>query len=508
MGPYAKVGWLVMTLLAVCAGLTDLSNDGVGANWESQTIASSSSQEGAKLFLREVSPTEAIVDDFEGGFANWTLSGNCWRGSQPAEASRFRTQVSGIEGSRFAFSFNSSNQDTGVASSKSFVLNKRYMDFKIAGGAFKGETCINLLVDGKVVRSSTGDNTLALVRKCWDLQTYSGRTASLEIVDKSTSNSYGFVAVDDIRLSSVPMGLSTSELLRRPYDWGNPTDPLVGGFKPSISLSTSLYISENGDAAIAARKVGAEFTPEFLSVLDLQRMMIVTDHAIPYRQGEAFAICASKIEKLCDSTCKKLSFEPSHFQCQYMAARALCIWLASSSDTDREKVSKEEHQRRKDPRYLFSMPRLKLFCSGTANIILAIAKELSQTYWSECSYVGGWQRDFGQIVTWRTDHAWNVFKLDGEIYLPADVSFLRNKFEWKAPVGPSIDRFALPVSRECLELFYSLHFGYFQAQRGKKQAWDSDVPLEPNPFFTVGFKDWANLDTSAFRKLENLIMKT
>ncbi|HEY3556110.1 MAG TPA: GH32 C-terminal domain-containing protein [Kribbella sp.] len=71
------------------------------------------------------------------------------------------------------------------------------------------ETGVNLVVDGKVVRSATGANSEAMDWTSWDLQDLIGKQAHLEVVDHS-SGGWGHVLADDFRLSDAP-ALSTNE---------------------------------------------------------------------------------------------------------------------------------------------------------------------------------------------------------------------------------------------------------------------------------------------------------
>ena len=55
-----------------------------------------------------------------------------------------------------------------------------------AAGPWAQETTVNLVVDGKVVRSATGANQPSLDWVSWDLADLQGRTARMQIVDTAT----------------------------------------------------------------------------------------------------------------------------------------------------------------------------------------------------------------------------------------------------------------------------------------------------------------------------------
>ena len=58
--------------------------------------------------------------------------------------------------------------------------------FWIGGGNHPGETCINLLVDGKIVRTAAGHDSNQMRQEGFDVRKLQGKTARLEIVDKAT----------------------------------------------------------------------------------------------------------------------------------------------------------------------------------------------------------------------------------------------------------------------------------------------------------------------------------
>src|SRR5262249_2114227 len=65
-----------------------------------------------------------------------------------------------------------------------------------------GKTCINLLVDGKAVRTATGPNkvpggTERLDADAWDVADLAGKKARIEIVDQATGG-WGHINIDHI----------------------------------------------------------------------------------------------------------------------------------------------------------------------------------------------------------------------------------------------------------------------------------------------------------------------
>ncbi|HEU4751819.1 MAG TPA: GH32 C-terminal domain-containing protein, partial [Armatimonadota bacterium] len=134
--------------------------------------------------------------------------------------------VSGYEGQGLVNSFFRGDGTTGTLLSPEFAVSRRYVSFLIGGGGFPGKTCMELLVEGKVVRSATGPNTQSggserLEPQYWDVAEFAGRPARLRIVDDATGG-WGHINVDQIVLTdsrpAVPLANASRELqLRQRY---------------------------------------------------------------------------------------------------------------------------------------------------------------------------------------------------------------------------------------------------------------------------------------------------
>ena len=94
---------------------------------------------------------------------------------------------------------------TGTLTSRPFVIARNFIAFWIGGGDHPGKTCINLLIDGKVVRSATGHNNNAMRRESMDVRQFQGKTARLEIVNKE-SGPWGNIGIAEIVFTDRPVG--------------------------------------------------------------------------------------------------------------------------------------------------------------------------------------------------------------------------------------------------------------------------------------------------------------
>jgi fructan beta-fructosidase len=147
--------------------------------------------------------------DFEGAdYGSWKVQGKAF-GTAPAKgAFPGQMELTGFEGKGFVNTFLGGDGPTGTLTSPEFTIERDYIKFLIGGGGFKDKTCMNLLIDGKVVLTATGPNTdpggsEALDWDNWDVKPHKGGKAVIQIVDDA-SGGWGHVNVDQIVLSDTP----------------------------------------------------------------------------------------------------------------------------------------------------------------------------------------------------------------------------------------------------------------------------------------------------------------
>ena len=110
--------------------------------------------------------------------------------------------VDGFQGKGLVNSFHGGDGTTGTLTSPEFKIERKFITFLIGGGRDAAKTCMNLLVDGKVVRTATGPNdkpggSEALAPESWDVSEFAGKTAVIQIVDQATGG-WGHINVDQI----------------------------------------------------------------------------------------------------------------------------------------------------------------------------------------------------------------------------------------------------------------------------------------------------------------------
>lgn len=172
-------------------------------------------------------PSDILVADFEWetwGERGWSTTGEAFGPGPSPGTLPGQMEVSGFEGARLVNSFHGGDGPTGTLTSPPFKIERTFLNFLIGGGGYGGKTCMNLLVDGLVVRTATGSNTQpggseALEWSSWDVDDLIGSEAVVQIVD-AQSGGWGHVTIDHIVQSDRKAELGTIRrelLVDRPF---------------------------------------------------------------------------------------------------------------------------------------------------------------------------------------------------------------------------------------------------------------------------------------------------
>jgi uncharacterized protein (DUF608 family) len=167
---------------------------------------------GSLVELRIDSPVDTtkqpappiVFADFEGtDYGTWKVEGEAFgvapsKGTEPTQ-----NPVTGFQGHGLVNSYRGSDALTGKLTSPPFKVERRFVNFLIGGGSHPNETCVNLVIDGKVVASATGRNDERLAWAYFDVAAHYGKQATLEIVD-SRKDGWGHVNVDQIEFADTP----------------------------------------------------------------------------------------------------------------------------------------------------------------------------------------------------------------------------------------------------------------------------------------------------------------
>jgi fructan beta-fructosidase len=212
---------------------------------------------------------DILIADFEGkDYGDWKTTGTAF-GDGPARGTLLNQMpVSGFLGKGLVNSFNGGDDSTGTLTSPEFKVERRFLNFLIGGGKYPGETCINLLIDGNVVRTATGPNDRPggaeeLDWHAWDVKDLAGKKAIIEIVDKRKGG-WGHINVDHI---------VQSDSAKKPKGWVSRLLPIDERFLhfpvKNGSLQRRVRVLE-GDRVVREFDIElAESKPDFLAFIDV-----------------------------------------------------------------------------------------------------------------------------------------------------------------------------------------------------------------------------------------------
>jgi len=144
---------------------------------------------------------------------------------------------------------------TGKLTGKTFKVERNFLEFWIGGGKHAGRTCLNLVVDGKVVRTATGADSNKMRAETFRLDDLAGKDAHIEIVD-AESGAWGNIGVGRIIQTDNPQTIIPLEAMA---DYGTLSiavlgsgtpDPASGGLHRA-AVSQTVTVQPGGSETIA-----------------------------------------------------------------------------------------------------------------------------------------------------------------------------------------------------------------------------------------------------------------
>lgn len=285
--------------------LIGLAVEGVSQSAARLPVYVAAARELANAKLPEAARSPRLLFDFEdGSYEGWIVEGEAF-GAAPQEAASIASYQGDVQ-AQGRFFINShcarqsteqresrcSDQMTGRLTSPEFTLDRDAMTMLVGGGGHAGKTCVNLLVDGQVVRTATGRNNNRMEPIRWDVSAWRNQSAQLEIVDQHQGG-WGNIGVDHVQLTDdgetkrrlSPARLAaikaraeqdglrlealtawTQLLLTARFQGDHPLRPLVKGQEPKAAVSSSLappeeatVIADFTEANAALMQDGASF---------------------------------------------------------------------------------------------------------------------------------------------------------------------------------------------------------------------------------------------------------
>ncbi|MCW1883482.1 c-type cytochrome [Luteolibacter flavescens] len=138
-----------------------------------------------------------VLQAFEGdGYGDWKTEGTAFGlAPVPGKMDGLTAELSGYSQDSLACSAHGGDVAKGTLTSPEIRIAENYICFLVAGGKHPGKTAVQLLIDGKVVREATGENTLQCKTAVWDVTEFKGKTARIRLIDDE-SGQWGIIAAD------------------------------------------------------------------------------------------------------------------------------------------------------------------------------------------------------------------------------------------------------------------------------------------------------------------------
>ena len=409
--------------------------------------------------------TSTVLFDFENGtFDGWTLTGDCWD-KEPATTKTFVDRqgnplVSGIVGNGYLTTLYKNSMTTGKAVSKEFVIDKPFISFRIGGGHYPKEACLNLVVEGKIVRSETGNNSAELSLAHWDVYALMGKSARLEIVDSSQNMNRGYVMVDDIRQTSYSN-------VKWPYT--------------SFQRQNTLHFDD----------LPFDIQPRYDAVVNRIYAELDTP-AMRLQPGENIDGIVQRLRNLSNRAAGWAGATDTLTK-QLLIAEAVAGWVRHNV----QYVLLPQNQRKvgNDPNNIVREKQPKCDCSG----FTALTTQLSKALGLSCEHAGGTTRAYGDKVYEKDCHGWVVYTIEDKL-IPSDTTNPplgddTRYFEsgcFQRLYGKTDSHNVLPLRRVEWETFMARHYTHYYGN----YQW-----IEFEPFLNIRWESWRDMDSRDARSL-------
>jgi len=148
---------------------------------------------------------DILIADFEGDtYGEWKVEGEAFGKGPVKEGVRPpNNPTTGHQGKGLVNTYLGGDGPTGKLTSPEFTIDRNFINFLVGAGNHEGETCMNLLVNGRVVQTAVGTATKddqgreILNWASWDVSAFKGKKATLQIVDNH-SGGWGHINIDQI----------------------------------------------------------------------------------------------------------------------------------------------------------------------------------------------------------------------------------------------------------------------------------------------------------------------
>lgn len=191
-------------------------------------------------------------------WGDWKVEGTAFGPGPSTGALEGQHPVVNMTGQRCVNSYHGGDNTKGKLTSPSFKIERNYINFFVGGGAYTGETCVNLVVDGEVVNTATGANSETLLPYSWWVKERFGQTAHIEIIDNH-SGPWGHILVDRIEFADT-QGFMYPPNIRENRDFGtfalSTTEKGSGTALPEFLEDKKVVERETGESTLMEQIFG------------------------------------------------------------------------------------------------------------------------------------------------------------------------------------------------------------------------------------------------------------
>ena len=295
-------------------------------------------------------------------------------------------------------------------------------------------------MEGKVVKSSTGNDSSGLSRVSWDVSALMGKKAHLEVLDSTTATRHGYIMVDDIRFGFF-----------RYYDI-----PSDFGIQPQFIPKCRFFQTQ--EQLNGGRQLPVGLTPKQFdyAINEVYKRMLQPD--MDHVPGRSVRDLAGLIKQntLDDIQRLHLASNPQLLR-NWLLAEAVCAWVSTHVVADKalEAAPGPEKFRRAQSDVLLSFNPPAGICAGFSRLTFNLALEMGLN----CSALGGEVRNPGITFLGHDNHGWVYFDFGDGIETLADTTGARvNLLEARRINGKTHGDKLLPKSPMDFEMFLSQHY--------------------------------------------------
>ena len=136
-------------------------------------------------------------------YGDWQATGTAFQKGPASGDLLSRLKIENASSASVVSSEIEGDEPMGSLTSPEFKVSKKYISFRVSGGDYEIHTCLNLLVNGQVVKSATGWKSDRLAPTSWNVSRWMGQSARVQIVDEA-SGDWGHLNVDRIVQADKP----------------------------------------------------------------------------------------------------------------------------------------------------------------------------------------------------------------------------------------------------------------------------------------------------------------